>query len=458
MSMGERRADDVQACHVSKLLASGSLEKSNDAALFRQKLDIKQDLLSLGNVISALDKRSIHIPYRDSKLTMLLKGSLSGGNSCKIILLACIAPKICDVEQSIECLRFVSRAKNLRNKVVWPTQPIITLPVKASIAQSHQKRNSESLPLQTLNHKHGAVSPKAVGSDPVLCHCLRSQNLAQVQTMTYSRSFTEYPSFRSVRSLHPESPTAESSVVCTGNIVQELRDQVHALAKELLRATLHGHVLDDDRLTLDLLHNLASGTKALNIPQSLFSTPGKHPRQVSPTSSPDASLYDSSRRPWPKSELMETESSHHILINEAIRSNTKRLIHSCVDEKTSDEPYAPSRLQREGKKNFLRDSFGIEHNWRPSTSSFTSVHDEQKLGADREQPDDHRIPQGHQHSHEPLIAENDADYDWSSSQTVLRHNAVRTRYSSSLALYFAIFAPQSCGTGLRVASWSLSSL
>lgn len=57
-------------------------------------VNINKSLLTLGNCINALAENSkrpgfSHIPYRDSKLTRLLKDSL-GGNS-KIIMIACIS-------------------------------------------------------------------------------------------------------------------------------------------------------------------------------------------------------------------------------------------------------------------------------------------------------------------------------------------------------------------------------
>jgi kinesin family protein 5 len=42
----------------------------------------------LGNVINSLAKGMSHIPYRDSKLTRLLKESL-GGNNKTTLLVAC---------------------------------------------------------------------------------------------------------------------------------------------------------------------------------------------------------------------------------------------------------------------------------------------------------------------------------------------------------------------------------
>jgi kinesin family protein 3/17 len=58
----------------------------------------------LGNVISALvDSKSLHIPYRDSKLTRLLEDSL-GGNT-KTVMVAAISPADYNYEETLSTLR-----------------------------------------------------------------------------------------------------------------------------------------------------------------------------------------------------------------------------------------------------------------------------------------------------------------------------------------------------------------
>ena len=76
---------------------------------FTQGCAINQSLSALGNVISALVDRlknpGIVVPYRDSKLTHLLKNSL-GGNA-KTIMVAAIAPTVLDYDETLSTLRYV---------------------------------------------------------------------------------------------------------------------------------------------------------------------------------------------------------------------------------------------------------------------------------------------------------------------------------------------------------------
>uniref|UniRef100_A0AC34RIY5 Kinesin-like protein n=1 Tax=Panagrolaimus sp. JU765 TaxID=591449 RepID=A0AC34RIY5_9BILA len=82
---------------------------------FKEATKINLSLSALGNVISALvDGKSSHIPYRDSKLTRILQDSL-GGNS-KTVMVANIGPASYNLEETLSCLRYANRAKNIKNK------------------------------------------------------------------------------------------------------------------------------------------------------------------------------------------------------------------------------------------------------------------------------------------------------------------------------------------------------
>ncbi|KRY12478.1 Kinesin-like protein KIF18B [Trichinella patagoniensis] len=69
----------------------------------REGSNINRSLLALANCISALSegRRGAHVPYRDSKLTRILKDSLSG--RCYTIMIA-----------TINTLQYANRAKNIR--------------------------------------------------------------------------------------------------------------------------------------------------------------------------------------------------------------------------------------------------------------------------------------------------------------------------------------------------------
>lgn len=76
---------------------------------------INLSLSTLCHVISALtDPKATYIPYRDSKLTRILQDSL-GGNT-KTVMIAAVGPADKNYDQTINTLRYASKAKNIQNK------------------------------------------------------------------------------------------------------------------------------------------------------------------------------------------------------------------------------------------------------------------------------------------------------------------------------------------------------
>ena len=79
--------------------------------------NINRSLLALGSCINALcdPRKKNHIPYRNSKLTRLLKFSL-GGN-CKTVMIVCVSPSSTHFDETQNTLRYANRAKNIQTKV-----------------------------------------------------------------------------------------------------------------------------------------------------------------------------------------------------------------------------------------------------------------------------------------------------------------------------------------------------
>jgi len=81
--------------------------------------NINKSLLALGNCINALCESGgavRHIPYRNSKLTRLLKFSL-GGN-CKTVMIVCIAPTSQHFDDTQNTLVYAERATRIKTKVI----------------------------------------------------------------------------------------------------------------------------------------------------------------------------------------------------------------------------------------------------------------------------------------------------------------------------------------------------
>ena len=101
-------------------LAGSERQKSTDSAGERLKeaSAINKSLSALGNVIKALvdvaDGKERHVPFRDSKLTFLLKEALGGAARCT--LLACVSPAAQQTEETLSTLKFAQRAKMVKVK------------------------------------------------------------------------------------------------------------------------------------------------------------------------------------------------------------------------------------------------------------------------------------------------------------------------------------------------------
>ena len=84
----------------------------NQGERFKESVSINSGLLALGNVISVLadpKKKAQYVPYRDSKLTRLLKDSL-GGNS-KTVMVACLSPVLFDLDENLNTVKYATRVR-----------------------------------------------------------------------------------------------------------------------------------------------------------------------------------------------------------------------------------------------------------------------------------------------------------------------------------------------------------
>jgi hypothetical protein len=116
----------VSQLHLVDLAGSERAKKTQATGdAFQEGISINRGLLALGNVVSTLASKAlkpstaggndshIHVPYRESKLTRLLKDAL-GGNGMTVML-ACVSPADANIEETINTLRFASRASSIVN-------------------------------------------------------------------------------------------------------------------------------------------------------------------------------------------------------------------------------------------------------------------------------------------------------------------------------------------------------
>ena len=127
MTLESKVQDETGVCklRISKFhfvdLAGSERQKLTkaDGDRLKEGCNINRSLSVLGSVINSLVEASggskkVHVRYRDSKLTFLLKDSL-GGNS-KTAMIANISPASASYHETLSTLQFAQRAKMIKNK------------------------------------------------------------------------------------------------------------------------------------------------------------------------------------------------------------------------------------------------------------------------------------------------------------------------------------------------------
>lgn len=85
----------------------------------------KKNPAAIAGAAASKQDQAKYIPYRDSKLTMLLMDSLGGAS--KALMIACISPSSQWTEETISTLNYATRTMNIKNK------PIIQMDAKEQI-------------------------------------------------------------------------------------------------------------------------------------------------------------------------------------------------------------------------------------------------------------------------------------------------------------------------------------
>jgi len=102
---GSERGADVNTCDKQTRIDGSEINKS---------------LLALKECIRALDQGKNHVPFRGSKLTLVLRDSFVG--NCKTVMIGNISPALGSCEHTLNTLRYADRVKELKSgKTSKPT-------------------------------------------------------------------------------------------------------------------------------------------------------------------------------------------------------------------------------------------------------------------------------------------------------------------------------------------------
>ncbi|CAN1281028.1 Kinesin-like protein KIN-13A [Linum perenne] len=89
----------------------GADTTDNDRQTRIEGAEINKSLLALKECIRALDNEQIHIPFRGSKLTEVLRDSFVGNS--RTVMISCISPNAGSCEHTLNTLRYADRVKSL---------------------------------------------------------------------------------------------------------------------------------------------------------------------------------------------------------------------------------------------------------------------------------------------------------------------------------------------------------
>ncbi|KAK7289934.1 hypothetical protein RIF29_03983 [Crotalaria pallida] len=143
----------------------GADTTDNDRQTRIEGAEINKSLLALKECIRALDNDQIHIPFRGSKLTEVLRDSFVGNS--KTVMISCISPGAGSCEHTLNTLRYADRVKSL-SKSGNPRKDQAPNPVP----QANKEASSTSL------------LPASVGAEDF-------DNQRQEKTMDMGRKFVE---------------------------------------------------------------------------------------------------------------------------------------------------------------------------------------------------------------------------------------------------------------------------
>merc|ERR1719171_1136185 len=77
----------------------------------KEAIEINKSLTALGDVMEGLTKGNKQIPYRNSKLTMLMQDSIGG--SAKTLMFVNCSPAQSNMDETLNSLKYAARAKKV---------------------------------------------------------------------------------------------------------------------------------------------------------------------------------------------------------------------------------------------------------------------------------------------------------------------------------------------------------
>ena len=171
----EGRREDEEYAKLSLVDLAGSERatetQSNNKSRLAEGAEINKSLLALKECIRALDARKAkgnndqHVPFRNSKLTLVLRDSFLGkADLCKIIMISCVSPSNHSSNHTINTLRYADRLKektssfnsipvvpSKKNNIVQSTNSNIYKVINSTNSKTNNKNINNKLGISVSN-------------------------------------------------------------------------------------------------------------------------------------------------------------------------------------------------------------------------------------------------------------------------------------------------------------------
>ncbi|CAD7931825.1 unnamed protein product [Amoebophrya sp. A120] len=144
--------------HLIDLAGSENVGKSGATGqTLKEAQNINKSLSALGDVISSLQNKSGHVPYRNSKLTMMLKDSLGG--DAKMLMIVQCSPAQTNVTETLSTLLWRSQVLHAQLLHDLPCETTIQIDAIKLLCMANSRRAKEDGNLCQICHARRARSP-----------------------------------------------------------------------------------------------------------------------------------------------------------------------------------------------------------------------------------------------------------------------------------------------------------
>eukprot|EP00741_Cyanophora_paradoxa_P008673 tig00001366_g8396.t1 len=276
----ERGVEVLRRVHLNLIDLAGSERHAatlGAAQQLRETSNINRSLSTLGHVIRALvtiahGKRPVHVHYRDSKLTFLLKDSL-GGNS-KTSVVANVSPSLACFKETLLTLHFARRMKLVRNRAMVNEEvsggaAAAALQAEVERLARHVKLLEHELFFERVRHRAEESAAAAAGGNSGRTLSTREDALADTnfwldepelarrgeEAAEYGRLLGEHRALQAeVDALREVQANREEAAAHEATLLNEAQEMISELDGALEEA--NGKLADQARLVSLLLRSL----------------------------------------------------------------------------------------------------------------------------------------------------------------------------------------------------------